>query len=212
MMRRTVQLTIGLAALVVGGCVAQVASLSWFSSELRHNDVERRDLEAALVPLPPAPTPQLTDRIGYHSGFSASSNTVEWVEVDLRREEPLDAVVLVPAASDSGRAIVPGYGFPARFRVEISESADQAGRTVIAGDTPTDFANPGTLPVYLPCAGKRARFVRITATRLYQDGGRALFALGEIIVLQGKRNIAAGLGRSDFTSSRTMGALPVWGL
>jgi signal transduction histidine kinase len=212
MMRRSVQLTIGLATLMVVVGVAQFASLSWFSSDLRRNEVERRDLEAALVPLPPAPSPQLTERLGYHSGFSTSSQTVEWVELDLRREEPLDAVVLVPAASDSGRAIVPGYGFPLRFRVEISDSAEQSGRTVIADETAADFGNPGTLPVYLPCAGKRARFVRITATKLYVDKERALFALGEILVLQGKRNIAAGLGRSDFTASRTMGAQPVWGL
>jgi signal transduction histidine kinase len=213
MMRRTVQLTIGCTALlVVGGCLAQVASLTWFSPELRHYEAERIDMAAALVPLPPVPTPQLTERLGYHSGFSTSSGTVEWVELDLRHEEPLDAVVLIPAASDSGRAIVPGYGFPLRFRVEISDSTEQAGRTVIADETPADFTNPGTLPVYLPCAGKRARFVRITATKLYRDGGRALFALGEIAVLHGKRNIAAGLGRSDFSCSRTMGAQPVWGL
>ncbi len=212
MRRRTVLLAIAGAAVVVGGCVAQALSLSWFSPELRRNDAERLGLEAALNPLPPPPTPQITERLGYHSGFSTSSSSVEWVELDLRHEEPLDAVVLVPAASDSGRAIVPGYGFPVRFRVEISESTEPAGRTAIADETLSDFANPGTLPVYLPCTGKRARFVRITATKLYRDGGRALFALGELMVLQGKRNIAAGLGRGDFTCSRTMGAQPVWGL
>jgi len=188
------------------------ASLSWLSPELRQIEVEQHSLELALATLPPAPTLQLTQRIGYHSGYSSTPDTVEWVELDLRREEALDAVVLVPAASSGGGVLAPGYGFPVRYRVEVSDSADHAGRTVIADQTTADFPNPGALPVYLSCTGHRARFVRLTATRLFRDGDRALLAMGEIMLLQGKRNLAARLSRGDFNYSRTLGALPVWGL
>ncbi len=169
-------------------------------------------MQRTLATLPQAPAIQLTERIGYHSGYSATPDTVEWVEMDLRREETLDAVALIPAASSGGGAVAPGYGFPVRFRVELSDSADHAERVVIADYTSADFPNPGALPVYLPAQRRRARFVRITATRLYQEDNHALFALGEVMLLQGPRNLAGRLGRGDFTYSRTTGALPVWGL
>ena len=156
--------------------------------------------------------PQFTERLGYHSGYTASPDTVEWFEMDLHRSEDIDAVVLVPATSNAGSSAAPGYGFPVRFRVELSDSADHAGRTVIADYTSADFPNPGALPVFLRCSGKRARFVRVTATRLFREGDRALLALGEMIVLHGQLNLAERVWRGDFAYSRTHGALPVWGL
>lgn len=185
---------------------ARASSLSWLSPELRALEAEQRTLASTLDSLPPAPAPQLADRLGYHSGHSPSADTVEWVEMDLRRAEARDAVVLVPAASDGSGALIPGYGFPVRFRVEISSSAEDAERTLIADHTRADFANPGALPVYLPCAGKRARFVRITATRLFRDGDRALFALGEVLLLKGARNVPSS--SSLFSRMTTKSSAP----
>lgn len=202
-----------LLALLCAISVSGAESLfTWISPELRRLQDESRALAAVVASLPPAPLPRLSERLGYHSGFSSSPDTVEWVEMDLRQEADLDAVVLVPTASDGGGAMVPGYGFPVRFRVEIADSSDLASRVVIADQTREDVVNPGALPFYLPCQGKRARFVRITATKLFRAGDRALFSLGEIMVFHGERNLAAGLSRSDFTASRTQGATPVWGL
>lgn len=198
-----------LLAFAEGGCFAQADPLTRLSPELRRLDTERKALEWTLSALPAAPIPQLTERLGYHSGYSTSPDTVEWIEMDLCREEALDAIVLIPAASNGAGGLLAGYGFPIRFRVEMSDSADQAGRVVIADYTNTDFPNPGALPVFLPCGGAHARFVRITATRLFREGDRALFALGEVMLLQGRRNLAARLRRADFSCSRTMGALPV---
>jgi signal transduction histidine kinase len=214
MMPRLVCFRVCLALLAAAGGIphADAASFSWLSPGLRDIRAERETLLRTLAALPPEPSPQLTDRLGYHSGYSSSAETVEWVEMYLQREETLDAVVLIPAASGGGGAMSPGYGFPVRFRVEISESADHSERVVIADHTRTDFPNPGVLPVYLNAGGRKARFVRITATRLFREGDRALFALGEVMLLQGQRNLATRLARSDFTYSRTTGAMPVWGL
>lgn len=191
---------------------AGAVALDWFSPELRRIAMERAVLEQTLGRLPPAPEPHFTERLGYHSGYSDSPATVEWVELKLPGTEKLDAVVLVPAISSALGTNAAGYGFPVRFRVETFGDEDHTERSVIADHTTTDFPNPGMLPVYLPAQGRRARFVRITATRLYQEDGRALFALGEVLLLQGRRNLAVRLNRSDFVCSRTMGAMPVWGL
>lgn len=187
-----------------------------FSPALQKIAQEEATLREALTKLPPAPVPHLTGRLGYHSGYSDSADTVEWVQLDLRHTETLDAVVIVPAGTDVGDAPTSGYGFPVRFRVELSKDGDGGSREVIADYTHEDYPNPGALPIYLPTRGKEARYVRITATRLYQEGDRYLFALGEVILLQGWRNLATRLvqevGRNDFGKSRSMGAQPLWGI
>ncbi len=187
-------------------------ALSWLSPELRRLDSEHREVAAALAALPAAPPPALTERLGYHSGYSTSAETVEWVEIDLGLEEALDTIVLVPAASDGGGALIPGYGFPLRWRVELADEAAPDVRTIVADFTRADFPNPGALPVLLSCGGARARHVRITATRLFREGDRALFALGEVVLLQGQRNVAASLASAQFTASRTTSSFPRWEL
>jgi signal transduction histidine kinase len=186
--------------------------LSWLSPELRKLESERGECAADLAKLPAAPGPALADRLGYHSGYSSSAETVEWVEIDLGLEETLEAIVLAPAASDGSGALIPGYGFPRRWRVELADEASPDARTVLADFTTADFPNPGVLPVYLPCEKARARYVRITATRLYQEGDRALFALGEVLLLQGQRNLAASIASAQFSAGRTTAAPPRWDL
>ena len=173
---------------------------------------EEQALRDELRTLPPAPERETTARLGYHSGYARTQDTVEWVDMDLKRTHTLDAIVLIATPSDSGGAANAGYGFPLRFQVEIAEEGNDAERVIVADQTHADFPNPGSLPVYLPVPGLRARHVRITATRLAREGGRFHFSLGEVMVLSGKRNVAIGLDRVDFSYSRTMGAVPMWGL
>jgi signal transduction histidine kinase len=203
---------LALFAWLCGLAGAQGEVLSWLSPELRRLESERRALAGEIAPLPPAPAPVLTERLGYHSGYSTSAEMVEWVEIDLGLEETLDAIVLVPAASDGSGSVVPGYGFPRRWRVDVADGATPDARTVVADFTRADFPNPGVLPVHLPCCGARARLVRITATRLYREGERAFFALGEVMLLQGQRNLAASVASAQFSASRTTSAAPRWDL
>jgi signal transduction histidine kinase len=205
-------LTTALACAVPG--LASAAAIShWLNPELREVDRERTALTAALASLPPAPERHLTERLGYHSGYSTSPDTVEWVEMDLRRAEKIDAVVLLAAPSNSGGSAPAGYGFPVRFRVEFTDETPDSEPVTIADFTHADFPNPGALPVSLAAHGQSARRIRITATRLFREDNRYLFALGEVMLLQGQRNIAGRLQRADFDGSRrTMGAVPVWGL
>src|SRR4051812_11956411 len=105
-----------LLALFFGGSACAGSLLAWLSPELRRIEAERQTLQQTLAGLPPAPIPQVTQRLGWHSDYSASPETVEWVELTLGHAEPLDAVVLI-APPPSGGAAEPGYGFPLRFRV-----------------------------------------------------------------------------------------------
>jgi len=182
------------------------------SPEMRQLNVEEQTLRTQMRTLPPAPPREVTTRLGYHSGYSGNQDSVQWVDMDLMRAHEIDAIVLIATPTDSGGAAAAGYGFPLRFRVEIAEDNEDAEHVIVADWTHEDFPNPGALPVFLPVPGLRARQVRITATRLSREGDRFFFSLGEVIVLSGGRNVAIGLDRDAFGLSRTMGAVPMWGL
>ena len=189
----------------------------WISPELRQVDSDRHAVENALARLPPAPPRNVTERLGYHSGYTSEPDTVDWVDFDLGDTETIDAVVIIAAASNSGGSAAAGYGFPLRFRVELLKEAGAAevGDGIKLADFANkDFPNPGALPLFLPAQGRKARVVRITANRLFHDEYGYLFALGEVMILQGKHNLVADLsvrGARKIDASRSGGVMPVWG-
>lgn len=214
-MRRTLSQKTGLLfSLLLGGGLAHADSpLSWLSPELRRLETERVALQQTLAGLPPAPPPEVTQRLGWHSDYSSSPDTVEWIELTLDQAEPLDAVVLI-APPPSGGAAEPGYGFPLRFRVELLGEGDETQRTLLADYTREDFVNPGLLPVVIPARGHKAHKVRITGTRLFREDHRYLFALGEVMLLQGHRNLGTGIeavGPDHVHASSSLGTRPDWG-
>ncbi len=187
--------------------------LRWLSPELRRMDAEREPLLQALAGLPPAPPPQVTQRLGWHSTYATSADTLEWIDLHLPESTSLDAVVLIAPPPSSG-ATAPGYGFPLRFRVELLDDSDDATRTVIADYTHEDFPNPGSLPVMIDAKGLHANKVRITATRLFEENKRWFFALGEVMLLQGNRNLGAeieSIGPASVRASSSQGTRPDWG-
>jgi signal transduction histidine kinase len=187
--------------------------LAWISPELRRIEAERREWQQTLATLPPAPVPQVTQRLGWHSDYSSSPETVEWAELTLGQPERLDSVVLI-APPPTGAAAEPGYGFPLRFRVEILGGGEPTERTILADFTHEDFPNPGLLPVIIPAGGRIAHKVRITATRLFREDQRYLFALGEVMLWQGSRNLSPQLeliGPDAVHASSSQGTRPDWG-
>jgi signal transduction histidine kinase len=204
---------LAMAALLCAGMSEARAGLEWFSPELRSLGEEREILQQRLTTLPPAPVPQVTQRLGWHSDYSHSPDTVEWVELNLGHEERLDAVVLI-APPSSGGALEPGYGFPLRFRVEFLGDDEKTERSILADYTRTDFPNPGLLPVVIPTHGHTAHKVRITATRLFRENRRYLCAFGEVMLLQGQRNLGAQIelaGPIAVHASSSQGTRPDWG-
>lgn len=214
-MRRPISQSLSFAclALLWPGQMQAGPSWEWLSPQLRRIHEEREALQARLALLPPMPAPQVTQRLGWHSDYSSSRDTVEWIELSLGQPEKLDAVVLIPPPPSAGTTL-PGYGFPLRFRVEILGEGDATQRIVLADYTQEDFPNPGLLPVVIPVQGLLAHKVRITASRLFREDSRYLFALGEVMLLQGERNLGASieaLGPSHVHASSSQGTRPDWG-
>ena len=126
---------------------------------------------------------------GYHSEIEAKQEAVKWVQVDLGSVKALDEVRLIPARP-TDFADTPGFGFPLRFRVEASDDTNFGKPYSIADQSTGDFANPGDNPVVFKTPGLRARFIRMTATKLWERTHDYVFALAELEVANGTNNFA----------------------
>ncbi len=127
-----------------------------------------------------------SNRYGYHSQVAGSQDTVKWVQIDLGQARRLDKIVLMGAVEYG----FPDFGFPHRFRVESSNKADFSESAIIADHSQADYPRPGARPVTFDGKDSVARYVRVTATKLWsrrQKGQQKtndwIFALGEMAVV-----------------------------
>ncbi|MFT7680210.1 MAG: hypothetical protein ACI8QC_004216 [Planctomycetota bacterium] len=153
-------------------------------------DVNAGRLADAPAMLAPGAEPSPT--IGYHSAISNEQDATKWVQIDLGEPRSPDQIVLLPAHVVFGGHPGPGFGFPPRFRVEVSNDVTFERCRVLLDHTLNDFPHPGDEPVVIQAAGVEARYVRITATKLWERTGDWIFALSELLVLDQAGNLAAG--------------------
>lgn len=179
---------------------AKVARVS--SAEIVQLDEQLAAAQAELKTLPA----EASKTLGYHSQIMPTAETSKWVQVDLGESQTIDQIVLVPAHVAYGGHPGPGFGFPPRFKVEVAETADFADARIVADHTAADFPHPGDTPLVLP-AGIKARFVRVTATRLWKRTDDWIFALSEMLVASGKDNLASG---KSVTALDSIEAAPSW--
>jgi mono/diheme cytochrome c family protein len=149
------------------------------------------ELDARIAAL--AGAPALAAAYGYHSGIMPAADATKWVQVDLKRSAALSAVVLHPCHDDFNN-IGDGFGFPQRFKVELSDDPEfKKGVALVADQTRADVANPGLEAQRFPVGAQSARFVRVTATRLAPRQNDYIFALAELEALdEAGKNVAAG--------------------
>ncbi|MEZ5328506.1 MAG: DUF1553 domain-containing protein [Verrucomicrobiales bacterium] len=149
-------------------------------------------------------------RFGYHSQVSGVQDAEKWVQVDLGKVVPVDTIALF-AADEYGFA---DFGFPHRFRVETALDSAFTSPRVIASHEAGDFSRPGAEPVSIDARGVTARFVRVTATKLWNrrmNGGELssdwIFAMGELAVI----SCGALIQPVAVKALDSIEALPRWG-
>lgn len=187
----------GFLGMVVGfGCAAPArAEEGWIARFLnpplrsvadRMSQLQRQlDAEGVTV------VGQTSVEIGFqHRRLAAPPPVAPWVEVDLGRSRDLDWVALFPAQVDWQSMERPSHGFPRRFRIDVSEDPQFLQSRTVADLTESDFPDPGVGPVSWSAKGCRARYVRVTVTKLANENGQYFFALAELMVLEGHRNVA----------------------
>lgn len=131
---------------------------------------------------------------GFHSRIESDEEAVpKWVEVDLGQTFELDEIRLVPARP-ADFADVTGFGFPSAFRVLLDAELKGSTQpeTILFASDPNGFPNPGDAAVCIRAKGRSARHVRVQADRLWQRSGDYIFALAELQVWSGGKNVALG--------------------
>ncbi|GIW89082.1 MAG: cytochrome c [Isosphaeraceae bacterium] len=164
----------------------RIASLT--SPELRDLDAEIASLRDELGRLPEFTGPASPTN-GYHSAIHSTPDATAWVQLDLGRSLPIQEIRLFPARP-TDFPDTPGFGFPKHFRVEVSDDAEFHRPTLIHRESRPDGLEQGDEPLVLRPEEITARFVRITATRLWKRTGDYVFALAECEVLSDGENVA----------------------
>ena len=147
--------------------------------------------ELAHVPRPRGGTTSPSN--GYHSAIYPGPEVSVWVQVDLGRSVTIEEIRLVPARPVDFPD-TPGFGFPHRFRVEVSDDPGFAsGKTFVVVEEDRPDSEPmEDDPYVVPAGGRSARYVRVTASRLWKRTGDHVFALSELEVIAGGTNVARG--------------------
>jgi len=130
------------------------------------------------------------DTKGYHSDIARNEHQVKWVQVDLGETVPLTRIELWPAY-DPFNNIGEDFGFPPRYRVEVSDDPMFTNAVIVADHTANDVSRPRMHSQVVHLDDVRARFVRVTATKLAPRRNDYIFALAELRVIDSTgRNIA----------------------
>jgi hypothetical protein len=86
-----------------------------------------------------------------------------------------------------------GFGFPVRFKIETSEDGTFRQGVSMVHDQQADFPNPKLEPAAFDAAGRVARYIRVTATKLAPRNDDYIFALAELSAFDASgTNIARG--------------------
>jgi len=179
------------------------------SPEIRVLDDREQQLTAELQVLSHPPKNERASRIGWKVfGYGSSLAVDQWIEIDLGAVHSIDALCLVPVDVPFADTAAPGHGFPRRFRVEIDNGT--TGWTIVEDHSNEDFENPGSFPVLIRTPGRVARKVRVVMTKPWEKGVYRAYALGEIMVIQGSRNLATGLSGVKVRTSASLERGPTW--
>lgn len=149
----------------------------------------------------------------YRSKRANSANATSWVQIDLGTALPLDAVMLYPANQRTKMgedAYYTGEGFPVRFKIEAAAEPEFERPKLIADYSSTDFENPKDTILNIPADRVRARYVRMTVSKLAEpecrkgtsgapeaitecsSAGEYFFAISRIGVLSEGHDVAVG--------------------
>jgi hypothetical protein len=125
---------------------------------------------------------------GYHSQFASMAEVEKWVKIDLSRPTSFDEIEILPAYPTDFKP-TPGFGFPVRFKLEISADINFKDSVLVADQTQSDVMNPLTRPWRVHIDPQRQfRFIKLTATKLWNRGDPGgqnfALALAEINILQ----------------------------
>lgn len=152
---------------------------------------------------------------GYHSEIATTQDQTKWVQIDLGESCAVRRVTLLPCYDDFN-SIGAGFGFPIRFKIEISDDPEFKSNVMQLSNKKqqgqdADFKNPGLTAFSTDEAKENenvGRYVRVTATKLASRQNDFIFALAELQVFDTTdNNLARG---KPVTALDSIEAAPRW--
>lgn len=174
---------------------------------IRADEQTVQELRSRLDQLPPLAPGSRGASAGYHSRYYESRDQPIDIVLDLGKIQPIDRVAVFSTTAVFQGKSIPRYGFPQRFLIEASDSADfQHSHLIADSDELAPIVRP-KYPLQIATNELNARYLRFRVLEHWARGdGRFLTALGEIMALSGGRNIAIG---AQVTAPSFI-ALPDW--
>jgi hypothetical protein len=154
-------------------------------------DAAINSMRRELASLTPTTAPGNSPTNGYHSAVHSKPDAVAWVQIDLGSALPIDEIRIIPARP-TDFPDTPGFGYPARIKVELSDETTFAASDVVYGGNRRDDINHADEADVIRPRGRRARFVRVSASRLWKRSEDYVFALAELEIISGGKNVARG--------------------
>ncbi len=179
------------------------------SPEVREAQSRLDVLAEKLAGLPALHRRSQGSRYGFHSGTIPDQDEEHWVQFDLGESYPIDGIVAMPSQIATIETAGEGYGFPLRFRIEVASHPDLSDAAIAVDRTTADVENPGVYPLILPVREVSGRYVRFTSTRHVPSTDGFFWALEELMVLSGNRNVAIDCAAS---ASSQLELFPNWSL
>ncbi|MCE5345776.1 MAG: glycoside hydrolase family 127 protein [Bacteroidales bacterium] len=130
----------------------------------------------------------------YESKAAQKDEEIRWVQLDLGEKKKIDGIKLLPKVSPWG--YVQSIGFPARFKIEMSDDPDFKTAVMYENRTREIFQDPYDVICTFDGKEVNARYVRLTALQLRQKR----LAMSKIMVMSDGKDIAEGCPASDSES------------
>ncbi len=182
-----------------------------FNRKLRDIEEEQSLIfeELDTLPISNRETPR-SNAFGYHSGNT--KQRPKWIQIDLGRRQEPDAIALFPVTAEVDGQTVFGYGFPRAFRIDISDDPEFRAYETMAEGRSEDPKASRRWPYFKIVGGLAGRYIRVSATESWRRSGgpssNAAFALAEVMVIKGDRNLA--LNRPVKGLDRTNSSRDLW--
>ena len=155
------------------------------SPELRRIEKRLGEIAREMERLPVVREQPWGSRYGHRSADLPDETTPDWLQLDFGGQRMVDMIAVMPVnLSYRGEEGV-GYGFPKRFRVEISDHPDMRDAVVLVDRSRSDVANPGRYPLVFEFAPVAGRYLRFTSLKHARDDGAYFWAMEELFVMEG---------------------------
>jgi len=187
------------------GVVEPVVHLA--SPEYRRIEKRLGEIEEELKNLPFTRETTWGSRYGHRSADMPTETTPDWIVLDMKMTCTIDMIALVPVWLSLRGEAGAGYGFPKRFKVEISDNPEMLGAVTLVDHSQADVPNPGRNPMVMEVQPTQGRFLRFTCLKHASEEGAYFWALEELMALEGNLNMARS---ADLELSSSLDLFPLW--